>query len=235
VARGVTLPKPFWTTGKIVGLVLALILGTGAFGYVIIQYSNGRAPSSHSANVCTNGATNYPTCNNNDHSANSCTNGATNYPTCNNNVCQYGGSFPNCNPAPSCQYGGTYPNCSPLTPQCKGTAACFTDTVEYIVDGDTLDVGSTRIRLALVNTPEVGQPGYAEAKQFTAQLCLVGSQALVDEDDGQTSGSYGRMVAVVYCGGANLNAELLRSGFAVLVTYYCGVSEFAKESWTGCP
>jgi len=74
-------------------------------------------------------------------------------------------------------------------PQCKGTAACFTDTVTYIVDGDTLDVGSTRIRLALVNTPEVGEPGYTEAKQFTAQTCPVGSQALVDEDDGQTGGS----------------------------------------------
>src|SRR5438309_1355768 len=60
-------------------------------------------------------------------------------------------------------------------PQCKGTAACFTDSVTYIVDGDTLDVGSTRIRLTLVNSPEVGQPGYTEAKQFTAQTCPVGS------------------------------------------------------------
>src|SRR5439155_5765903 len=100
-------------------------------------------------------------------------------------------------------------------PECRGTAACFTDTVTYIVDGDTLDVGSTRIRLALVNSPEVGQPGYAEGKQFTAQTCPVGSSALVDEDDGQTGGSYGRMVAVVYCGGVKLNAALLRSGTAV--------------------
>ncbi len=120
-------------------------------------------------------------------------------------------------------------------PQCKGTAACFTDSVTYIVDGDTLDVGSTRIRLALVNSPEVGQPGYAEAKQFAAQTCPVGSLALVDEDDGQTGGSYGRMVAVVYCGSVNLNAALLSSGNAVLVTYYCSVSEFASDPWTGCP
>ena len=120
-------------------------------------------------------------------------------------------------------------------PECKGTAACFTDTVAYIVDGDTLDVGSTRIRLALVNSPEVGQPGSTEAKQFTAQTCPVGSSALVDEDDGQTGGSYGRMIAVVYCGGDNLNAALLTSGNAVLVTYYCSVSEFADEPWTGCP
>src|SRR5437867_1160868 len=120
-------------------------------------------------------------------------------------------------------------------PQCKGIASCFTDTVTYIVDGDTLEVGSTRIRLALVNSPEVGQPGYTVAKQFTAQTCPVGSSALVDEDDGQTGGSYGRMIAVVYCGGVNLNAALLGSGNAVLVTYYCSVSEFANESWTGCP
>src|SRR5436309_3781417 len=118
-------------------------------------------------------------------------------------------------------------------PQCKGAAACFTDSVTYVVDGDTLGVGSTRIRLALVNSPEVGQPGYTEAKQFTAQTCPVGSSAFVDEDDGQTGGSYGRMVALVYCGGVYLNAALLVSGNAVLVTYYCSVSEFAADPWTG--
>ncbi len=232
MGQGVVVPKRFWTMGKIVGLVLGLILGIGASGYAIIHYNNGNVASfSHSANVCTNGATNYPTCNNNH----ICQYGGT-FPNCNSAPsCQYGGAYPNCSPAPSCQYGGTYPNCNPFTPQCKGAAACFTDTVTYIVDGDTLDIGSTRIRLTLVNTPEVGQPGYAEAKDFTAQHCLVGSQALVDEDDGQTGGSYGRTIAVVYCGGANLNAELLSTGLAVLVTYYCGVSEFANETWTGCP
>src|SRR5216117_3978351 len=119
--------------------------------------------------------------------------------------------------------------------QCKGTAACFTDSVTYIVDGDTLDVGSTRIRLALVNSPEVGQPGYSEAKEFTNQTCPVGTQAFVDEDDGQTSGSYGRMVALVFCQGTNLNAELLRTGNAVLVPDFFAVSEFARDAWTGCP
>ena len=120
-------------------------------------------------------------------------------------------------------------------PQCTGVAACFQDSVSYVVDGDTLDVGSTRIRLTLVNTPEVGEAGYSEAKQFTSQTCPVGTQALVDEDDGQTGGSYGRMIAVVYCQGVNLNAELLTSGHAVLLSYYCSVSEFADQAWTGCP
>src|SRR5947208_4446276 len=140
--------------------------------------------------------------------------------------------------APGSSPSGNSPggNPPPVTgPQCRGTAACFTDTVTHIVDGDTLDVGSTRIRLTLVNSPEVGQPGYSEAKEFTNRTCPVGTQALVDEDDGQTGGSYGRMVALVYCQGTNLNAELLRSGNAVLVPDFCAVSEFARDAWTGCP
>jgi endonuclease YncB( thermonuclease family) len=123
---------------------------------------------------------------------------------------------------------------TPSAPNCSGNTACFSDTVTHIVDGDTLDVGNTRIRLALVNTPEIGQRGYSEARRFTAGICPVGSQALVNQDDRQTGGSYGRMVAVVYCGSVNLNAALLKSGNAVLVRYYCSVSEFANEAWTGC-
>ena len=114
---------------------------------------------------------------------------------------------------------------------CKGTARCFSGTVTYIVDGDTLDVAGQRIRLTLVNTPETGQPGYQEAKDFTASTCPVGSRALVDEDDGQTGGSYGRIIAVVSCGATNLNAALLQTGHAVILIQYCSVSEFAGEPW----
>lgn len=120
---------------------------------------------------------------------------------------------------------------------CVGTAGCFTGTVTKIVDGDTLDVGTTRIRLALVNTPERGEPGYSEATAFTKSLCPVGSTVLVDEDDGQKSGSYGRMVAKVFCDGRILNTELLDAGVASIYTQYCNVSEFAGESWArehGC-
>lgn len=119
---------------------------------------------------------------------------------------------------------------------CRGTARCFTATVTHIVDGDTLDVGDDRVRLALVNTPEVGESGYQAARDFTTSVCAVGASARVDEDDGQTGGSYDRIVAVVYCGGRNLNAALIDAGLAVLLTEYCAVSEFAGESWaTACP
>src|SRR2546427_10047665 len=45
------------------------------------------------------------------------------------------------------------------TPQCKDTAACFTDNVTYIWDGDTLDHGSTRIRLGPADASQGGTSG----------------------------------------------------------------------------
>lgn len=125
----------------------------------------------------------------------------------------------------------------PTMPVCLGSASCISGVVTKVVDGDTLDVGKKRVRLALVDTPERGEPGYGEAKAFTASLCPAGSPALVDEDDGQTRGSYGRMVAVVYCGGALVNEQLLESGHAVLYKSFCSQSEFASEPWArkaGC-
>jgi len=63
--------------------------------------------------------------------------------------------------------------------------------ITHVVDGDTLDVNNIRIRLALVNTPEVGEPGYDTAKQFVIKLCL-GKNGEVNIDDGQRQGSFGR-------------------------------------------
>lgn len=121
-------------------------------------------------------------------------------------------------------------------PDCSAPESCVQGTVTKIVDGDTLDIGSVRIRLALVNTPEVGESGYGEAKAFTAALCPVGSTAFADVDKGQPGGSYGRTVAKVTCGGKILNAELLKSGHAMMLGQFCSVSEFADDDWArqGC-
>jgi len=102
--------------------------------------------------------------------------------------------------------------------------------VTYVVDGDTLDVNSIRIRLALVNTPEVGEPGFDTAKKFVENLCL-GSNGEVDIDDGQRQGSFGRQIGVVYCDGVNLNSELKSKGYAEISTEFCDVSEFSDEPW----
>lgn len=122
-------------------------------------------------------------------------------------------------------------------PTGNGSAEYFTDTVTKIVDGDTLYVGDVKIRLVLVDTPEVGENGFEEATHFAASLCPVGSNATVDQDDDQLYDQYGRMLAVVYCGGKNLNAELLEGGHAVILTQYCDESEFGDQEWAreyGC-
>ena len=124
-----------------------------------------------------------------------------------------------------------------LIATCSGTADCFVGTVTRIVDGDTIDVGTTRIRLALTNTPEEDENGYGAAKDFTSSMCSVGSEVLVDQDDGQPYDIFGRMVAKLTCDEDVLNAELLEEGYATLLTEYCNVSEFADERWAlehGC-
>lgn len=120
--------------------------------------------------------------------------------------------------------------------QCTGN---FTATVKRIIDGDTIVLNecNDHIRLSLANTPEVNENGWAEATNFTADLCKVDSQVTIVQDLGQPHDVYGRIVAKVYCQNENLNAELIRNNLAAIETQYCRRSEFATESWAwnnGC-
>jgi endonuclease YncB( thermonuclease family) len=122
---------------------------------------------------------------------------------------------------------------------CLGMASCFIGTVTKVVDGDTIDVDNTRIRLALANTPEINQPGYTDAKDFVSNTCGVGSKALVDEDDGQKEGSYGRMIGLVYCNDSNisLNQLVIETGHAKILENICKRTEFESQQWAqnnGC-
>jgi endonuclease YncB( thermonuclease family) len=120
--------------------------------------------------------------------------------------------------------------------QCKGAAACFEGHINRIIDGDTMEVNGRRIRLALVDTPERAEAGYAEATRFTSSVCR-GGIAFVDQDDKQMFDRYGRIIAIVYCDGALLNSELLFNEHAVIIKQFCKVSEFGDEGWAklfGC-
>jgi len=124
-----------------------------------------------------------------------------------------------------------------LLQNCSGSAACISGYVTNIIDGDTIDVDGNSIRFSLASTPELNEFGGFDAKHFLEQICPVGSQALVDEDDGQTEGSYDRMIAVIYCNGVNLNEAVLEEGYALLSTSFCSQSEFSDEAWAkkfGC-
>ena len=103
--------------------------------------------------------------------------------------------------------------------------------------GDTLKVYGKSIRLTLVDAPESGEPGYDAANAFIANACPPGSFVIVDEDDGQTGGTFGRIIAVVYCDGVNLNEVILDSGLAELFVPFCAGSEFELTVWVqthGC-
>ena len=120
---------------------------------------------------------------------------------------------------------------------CQGNARCFSGTVTSVIDGDTIHVNDHSIRFAMSSAPELDEPNGITARILIDTLCPVGSEALVDEDDGQTQGSYGRILAVVYCNGVNLNEELLDSGIGYLLDDFCDDSEFASTSWAqkyGC-
>ncbi len=112
---------------------------------------------------------------------------------------------------------------------------CIERDVTRVIDGDTLDVeGGLRIRLVLVDAPELSESGGPESRDYLTDLCL-GSLALIDEDDFQIGDDpYGRILAVVYCDGTNANAALISSGHADTYYNFCSESEFGSESWTGC-
>jgi|APSaa5957512535_1039671.scaffolds.fasta_scaffold04398_5 plastocyanin/endonuclease YncB( thermonuclease family) len=116
-------------------------------------------------------------------------------------------------------------------PQCMGDERCFSGKITKIVDGDTLDIDGVRIRLSLVNTPERDEEGYSEATEYLKSLCPVGSSAFFDEDDGQTQGSYERLIGVVYCDGNMTNEKILSSGHGNLLLEFCSVSEYIEEPW----
>ena len=126
---------------------------------------------------------------------------------------------------------------STKTDQCKGSAKCISGLVTRIIDGDTIVVDDKSIRFSLVNTPEWGDKDYFHAGAYIETVCPIGSKVVVDEDDGQTQGSFGRIIGKIYCNRIILNEEILESGYAVILTKFCSVSEFANEPWAkkfGC-
>jgi len=120
---------------------------------------------------------------------------------------------------------------------CGGSAECFSGTVSRIIDGDTIVVDDVTVRFALASAPELSESGGVEAKQLLENICPVGSKALVDEDDRQTDGSYGRTIAKIYCNDVSLNEELVNRGFGSIDSRFCTQSEFSGENWAkehGC-
>ena len=109
--------------------------------------------------------------------------------------------------------------------------------ITRVIDGDTLIIDLTTIRLSLVNSPERDERGYQEAKDFALTVCPIGVNAEFVEDTWRPVDKYGRSVGLVYCNDMMLNELLLTNGHAEISTYYCDRSEFGSEGWArayGC-
>jgi endonuclease YncB( thermonuclease family) len=95
-----------------------------------------------------------------------------------------------------------------------------------IVDGDTIWIGKTKIRLHGIDAPEMSQE--CRQQDGSTYLCgvastdalriLIGSEPVRCE--GNTYDRYKRLIAVCYSETVNLNAELVRQGWALAYRRY---------------
>ena len=93
--------------------------------------------------------------------------------------------------------------------------------VTCVVDGDTIWLGGTKIRIADIDTPEVSRPRCArEAKlgalatQRMQALLNRGAFSLSPAADGRDEDRFGRKLRVVTRDGESLGAMLVRDGLA---------------------
>ena len=121
--------------------------------------------------------------------------------------------------------------------ECSGNAKCFIGTVTKVIEGDTIHVDDKSVRFALASSPDLKGYEGMDSKNFIETICPIGSQVLVDEDDGQPPEGHSRIIGVVHCNDLILNKELLDADLGYLSYRFCDSSEFASSSWAqkhGC-
>lgn len=99
-----------------------------------------------------------------------------------------------------------------------------------VIDGDTIRVdgigGNEKVRFVGVNTPEKGEDGYYDAKNYIKEKCL-DKTVYLDIDDARPHDKYNRTLAIVYDNqDENLNQQLLVKQLAEVM--YIPPSEFQK-------
>jgi micrococcal nuclease len=109
-----------------------------------------------------------------------------------------------------------------------------TGIVERIIDGDTIVINQTSVRLLGINTPEKGEIYYPEAKKFLEKL--ISNKTIKLEFGKEKYDIYKRILAYVFFKGENINLRLVDEGFANLYfpsgkdSYY---NDF-EEAWKKC-
>jgi endonuclease YncB( thermonuclease family) len=94
-----------------------------------------------------------------------------------------------------------------------------------IIDGDTLDINGSRVRLNGIDAPEkaqlceTGQAAWACGTNATTVLTSATQGADVT-CRGDKRDRYGRLLAVCYAKGVDLNAQMVRDGWALAYRRY---------------
>jgi len=98
--------------------------------------------------------------------------------------------------------------------------------VAAVIDGDTIEIeGGQWVRYLGIDTPEIGQPFYEEARNKNKELVL-GKNVRLDICKSEPKDKYGRLLAYVYINQTMVNRELLISGYArTLIIPPCGVEK----------
>lgn len=102
-------------------------------------------------------------------------------------------------------------------------------TVIYVVDGDTLQVRSTKggkrisIRIDGIDAPEICQVGGQQSRDALSQHVL-GQQVVVQP---KATDKYGRMVADVFKGNVDQGAQMVMTGQAWAFYYKAGRGKYA--------
>lgn len=84
--------------------------------------------------------------------------------------------------------------------------------IERVIDGDTVVINRTSVRLLGINSPEKGEVYYEKAKEFLENLTLHMFVKL--KKDKEDLDKYKRKLRYVFVDGKNVNLEMVKKGFA---------------------
>jgi len=94
-----------------------------------------------------------------------------------------------------------------------------TETVSAVIDGSSFRLGSSEIiKLASIDSPSSGQPGYSESKNYLTTL-IQGKTVYLDTGVATTTDQQGRLLCVVYLDYnsthyENVNMAMIQNGYA---------------------
>ena len=89
----------------------------------------------------------------------------------------------------------------------------------HIIDGDTIKIGKTKIRLAGIDAPEINMPWGQKSKWAMVEICK--GQVITARLDGERS--FDRLVGTCFLpDGRDIGAEIIKKGLALDLPHFSG-------------